>query len=128
MNGATDWLSFAAEDLQVAELALAAHLYNQVCFHAQQCAEKTLKAWLVHHGQPAPRVHQMGLLLGLCPRPFPFSVALEMDILTLDRFYIPTRYPDALPGILPHGLPAEADAQEALATARQVWEAINGSM
>ena len=36
MNGATDWLSFAAEDLQVAELALTADLYNQVCFHAQQ--------------------------------------------------------------------------------------------
>ena len=128
MNGATDWLSFAAEDLQVAELALAADLYNQVCFHAQQSTEKALKAWLVHQGQPAPRVHQMGLLLGLCPRPLPFPAALEIEILTFDRFYIPTRYPDALPGALPHGLPTEVDAREALATARQVWEAINRSV
>jgi HEPN domain-containing protein len=51
-----------------------------------------------------------------------------MDILTLDRFYIPTRYPDALPGALSEGLPTEADATEALAIARQVWEAINGAV
>lgn len=36
--------------------------------------------------------------------------------------------PDALPGALPHGLPTEADAQEALTTARQVWEAINAGV
>lgn len=59
MSGASDWLAFASEDLQVAELTLASHLYNQVCFHAQQCTEKALKAWLVHHGQPPPRTHQM---------------------------------------------------------------------
>jgi HEPN domain-containing protein len=51
MNGANDWLAFAAEDLQVAELTLTSDLYNQVCFHAQQCTEKALKAWLVHQGQ-----------------------------------------------------------------------------
>ena len=90
--------------------------------------EKALKAWLVHQGQPALRVHQMGLLLGLCPRPLPFPAALEIEILTLDRFYILTRYTDALPGALLHGLPIEVDAQEALATAREVWEAINGSV
>ena len=37
-----------------------------------------------------------------------------------ERFYIPTRYPDALPGALPEGLPGREDAEEALATARQV--------
>lgn len=70
----------------------------------------------------------MSLLLKLCPRPLPFPAELEMDILTLDRFYIPTRYPDALPGALSEGLPTEADATEALAIARQVWEAINGAV
>ena len=42
----------------------------------------------------------------------------------LDRFYIPTRYPDALPGSLPQGLPRQADAEQAPRVARQVFDAI----
>lgn len=38
----------------------------------------------------------------------------------LDRFYIPTRYPDALPGALPDGLPNQKDAEEALEVAQRV--------
>ena len=44
------------------------------------------------------------------------------DIQLLDRFYIPTRYPDALPGALPDDLPTRQDAEQALATAQQVFE------
>ena len=38
------WLAFAHEDLRVAEIALPEGLFNQVCFHSQQCVEKALKA------------------------------------------------------------------------------------
>ncbi len=43
------WLIFAEEDLKVAEIVLREGLYNQACFHAQQCAEKALKAALLAH-------------------------------------------------------------------------------
>ncbi len=33
--------------------------------------------------------------------------------------YIPTRYPDALPGMQPDGMPGQDDAREALALARE---------
>ncbi len=128
MSEAADWLRFAGEDLQVAEWAMSASLYNQVCFHAQQCVEKALKAWLVHHNLVSPKAHQMSILLTLLPRPLPFSAEVEAGILTLDRFYIPTRYPDALPGALPEGMPEVADADEALTLARQVLAAINASL
>ena len=124
MSEAADWLRFAAEDFQVAEWALSASIYNQTCFHAQQCVEKTLKAWLLHNGLPAPRVHQMSVLLGLAPPPLPFSIEVEEGIIGLDRFYIPTRYPDALPGSLPEGMPASSDATEALMLAQQVLASI----
>ena len=42
----------------------------------------------------------------------------------LDRFYIPTRYPDALPGMLPDGFPGQRDAQEALDLAKQTLEQV----
>jgi len=48
------------------------------------------------------------------------AIAVELQL--LDRFYIPTRYPDALPGILPEGLPDAQDAAQALDLARQTLE------
>jgi HEPN domain-containing protein len=111
------WLQFAREDLKMAELAMQARIYNQVCFHAQQCAEKAIKSLMTDQGQLPPRTHLLGDLLALLhPNPLA-SFALEVQL--LDRFYIPTRYPDALPGSLPEGLPDETDAQEALATAQR---------
>jgi len=48
----------------------------------------------------------------------------KLKIQLLDRFYLPTRYPDALPGNFPEGLPTRTDAEEALAVARQVLETV----
>jgi HEPN domain-containing protein len=107
---------------RIAELAMTENLYNQVCFHVQQCAEKTTKALLIAQGQTPPRAHRLGDLVNLLdPNPLT-AIALEVQL--LDRFYIPTRYPDALPGSLLEGLPDASDAQEALAVARQVFKAI----
>jgi HEPN domain-containing protein len=51
MREADRWLAFAREDLRIAELAMNEGLYNQVCFHAEQCVEKVLKAWLAKKGK-----------------------------------------------------------------------------
>jgi len=39
---------------------------------------------------------------------------------TMDQYYIPTRYPDALPGSFPEGLPGKEDAEEAVLLASRV--------
>jgi len=74
--------------------AVSEGIFNQVCFHAQQCVEKAIKGWLEAQGQSPPRTHRMADLLALV------STDLMGEIydalLLLDRFYIPTRYPDAL--------------------------------
>jgi HEPN domain-containing protein len=63
-------------------------------------------------------MHTLSHLLSLlAPNPFK---SLVFQIQLLDRYYIPTRYPDAIPGQLPDRLPNEADAREALDTARAV--------
>lgn len=116
------WLRFSREDLQVAELAMQANIYNQVCFHAQQCTEKAIKGLLLLQSKTPPRTHRLGDLLSLLePNPFILS---SLEIQLLDRFYIPTRYPDVLPGALPEGLPERNDAEEALVIARRVLETV----
>jgi HEPN domain-containing protein len=118
MSDPASWLRLAREDLRMAEWAQSEAIHNQACFHAQQCAEKAVKAWLAHTGITPPRIHQLTVLVSLLPH------ALEDEdaagLMLLDRFYVPTRYPDALPGSLEDGLPDESDAVEAVTTARAV--------
>ena len=105
---ARHWLTFARQDLRMAELALSEEIYNQACFHAQQCAEKAAKGYLEQLGRSPPRTHLMSDLLALLPADA--LNPLESALLALDRFYIPTRYPDALPGTLADGLPRRRSA------------------
>ena len=124
MNEAGDrWLEFARQDLQMAELALGEGIYNQVCFHSHQCVEKCLKAALANQGRMPPRTHSIVDLLGLLPTDY--LEELREDLEQIDIYYIPTRYPDALPGSLPDGLPGREDAEEAILTARACWRKVS---
>jgi HEPN domain-containing protein/predicted nucleotidyltransferase len=116
---AARWLAFAAEDLRMVELALQESLFNQACFHAQQCAEKSLKAAFASRGDLIPRTHALVDLLERLPEDVRARFAgLSDQLRQLDQFYVPTRYPDALPGSLPSGLPQRSHAEMALATAK----------
>lgn len=102
----------------MAELAFADEIYNQACFQAHQAVGKALKGCLEAQGQVPPRTHK---LTDLIRRVRGLTLTdLEDQLLKMDRFYIPTRYPDALPGMLPEGWPGERDAREALELAREV--------
>src|SRR3972149_7110635 len=89
------WIDFAGEDLLVAELTLKEGINNQVCFHSQQCVEKVLKGFIIFKGKIHPQSHKLADILSKIPKS-PFD-DLRDEILLLDRFYISTRYPDALP-------------------------------
>lgn len=112
------WVYFARENLQMAEIAVREGIWNQACFNAQQCVEKMLKAVLADRESPVPRTHSMADLMELIADNRFDDIAA--DIRALDRFYIATRYPDALPGALPEGLPGSDEAGEALELAKRV--------
>lgn len=116
------WFEFAKQDLKMAEIALIEKLYNQVCFHCQQAAEKFLKGYLMNQNKEVPKIHFLDELLNLCICLDKGFEALREYCSELEDYYIPTRYPDALPGILPEGLPDEKDAQEALEFLRKIMD------
>jgi HEPN domain-containing protein len=73
-----DWLRHAAADLALAQVPLPEHgLYNTLCFHAQQAAEKSLKAVLISHGIEPPKVHSLTRLLDLLPTEFQSNQQLQ---------------------------------------------------
>ncbi|MDI9570608.1 MAG: HEPN domain-containing protein [Pseudomonadota bacterium] len=119
------WLDFAEQDLQMAELALHEGIYNQVCFHSHQCIEKCLKAELANMNQKPPRTHSIVDLLGLLPPGRVGDLGEELEL--IDIYYIPTRYPDALPGSLPDGLPDKDEAMQAISVARACWQIVSAT-
>ena len=44
------------------------------------------------------------------------------ELALASAIYIPTRYPEALPGMTPEGLPTRQDAEEAVAFLRQALD------
>ena len=89
------WLQHARSDLQLGRVALRARdvLPEGACFHAQQCAEKALKALLLHRGIPFPRTHGIEVLLDLL-KAHGVSIPNGVDeAFALSEYAIQTRYP-----------------------------------
>jgi HEPN domain-containing protein len=69
--------------------------WDIVSFHAQQAAEKTLKALLIYHGQSPQRTHDCTILLTDCLQYAPSLGALRRDCSRVSRYGVAPRYPDA---------------------------------
>jgi HEPN domain-containing protein len=66
-----EWLVFADEDLLLARGAMnmpgrQGPPYRLIAYHARQCAEKHLKAYLVGYGMDFPYTDNISTLLELC--------------------------------------------------------------
>lgn len=101
---AARWLTQAATDLDAAR-ALQERFAALACFHAQQAAEKALKSVLYATGQRVVLGHALSALGDAVQRHSSDYAEFRAEVAKLDRFYIPTRYPN--------GLPIEADPASA---------------
>ena len=118
------WLEKAEHDFLNIDnnLAAADIPWDTVCFHAQQAAEKILKGFLVHHGQPLSRTHDLVALLDACAGISPSLASLEQHCRKLNYFAVSSRYPDDL------FQPGENEGRELLAAARRVQAQILASL
>ena len=64
-----------------------------MCFHAQQCAEKNLKAYLQEHDWDIPKIPKLLDLLKLCKEVDTSLEILLPDLTELERFSVNIRYP-----------------------------------
>ena len=117
-----EWLFYALSDLRSAEQS---DINHQVCFHSQQTAEKSLKAVLAWKNQVIPKTHSIWNLTNTVIKTVA-NLSNKESLLDkarfLDQFYVPSRYPDALPGSLPEGLPSSSDAQKSLVAANRFYQ------
>jgi HEPN domain-containing protein len=105
-----EWVQKGEGDFATARRELRARRapnYDAVCFHAQQCAEKYLKARLQEEDIPFGRTHNLPSLLDLLLPIEPSWEILRPHLRTLTAFAIEFRYPGE-----------SADK----ATAREAWQ------
>jgi HEPN domain-containing protein len=114
------WLSKASDDLRAAELLLTAD--SPVCwvaaFHAQQAAEKLLKALLTHERVEYERSHNIDYLLDLCVLVEPRLAELRESANTLTDYAVDSRYP------LARQDPTLLEAKQAVETAKEVRDLV----
>jgi HEPN domain-containing protein len=123
-NLAQRWLSTATDDLVSARILRDAGRHAHACFLAQQSGEKAVKA-MWYSVDADPWGHSVQKLL----QDFPCKGELsDLDTWTangsdLDKFYIPTRYPNGLPDLTPHAVYGTRDSERAVGKAGSLLKA-----
>ncbi len=116
------WLRQAERDLDDARYAFNGERYNLACFLAQQASEKAVKGYLYAQGVEMARGHSVR---ELCTDAAAFDQAfadMGREAAPLDQYYIPTRYPNGLPGGVPFEAYTVHDGKRALALAERVLD------
>ncbi len=111
-----EWVRKADSDLLCIRNNVAASEvpWDAVCFHAQQAAEKMLKAFLVFNLQTPKRVHDLLALLDACAAIEPGLAVLKPACERLNALGAEIRYPGA------PELRAEVDGLQAASLAAEV--------
>ncbi|GAY26132.1 hypothetical protein ATG_13350 [Desulfurococcaceae archaeon AG1] len=94
--------------------------YSKACFFSHQAAEKALKALMIKRLGIYDPIHSVAELLRRLSRSIEIEEGLIEKGELLDRFYIPTRYPNAWPWGAPHKHYTKEDAEKALLYADEV--------
>jgi len=121
------WLETAEGDLEAARILAERGMFAHTCFHAQQAGEKAVKAvWYLADADPwGHSIKKLIEDLAAVAPAFHARLALLIrEGTVLDRFYIPTRYPNGLPDITPQEAFLSEDAASAVELARKLIAAV----
>ena len=114
-----EWVDKAEGDWASAQREVRARKapnYDAACFHAQQCAEKYLKARLQEAGASFGRTHDLPTLLAIALTIEPTWSALKPDMLVLTDFAVEYRYPGSSA--------TKTEARDAVARCRRIRAAV----
>ena len=114
------WFRKAQIDLRGAQIDLAANppLLEDVVFHCQQAAEKTLKGFLTWHDRPFRKTHDLGELGQQCTQLDPLlePVCRRAEPLTVYAWVF--RYPG------PTEEPSRREAEDAMTVAGELLQSV----
>ena len=119
------WLLLADGDLKTAkdEFDTENPVTNTICFHAQQCVEKYLKAFLTFVQEPFGKTHDIAHLIELCKRhDSTFENLYSLKAHKLTRYAVIIRYPDEF------YVPSMQEAKHSIEIAEEVKNFVSKKM
>ncbi|MEM3109533.1 MAG: HEPN domain-containing protein [Candidatus Bathyarchaeia archaeon] len=119
------WMRSSRMTLESARGDLERGDYNWACFKAHQAAEFAVKALLHGLGLPA-HGHGVSKLLMELPEGLEAHGMLR-EAKALDKYYVPTRYPDAWAEGTPEDYYTGEDAEEAVGYAKKIIDKVEHS-
>jgi HEPN domain-containing protein len=117
-----EWLTRANSDLRACGALVAGELPAEAVFHAQQCAEKALKAFLTWNQTPFKKTHDLRVLRQLCLPFIKTPIAHLEDAEKLTKYAWRFRYPGA-----PYS-PDREEAERAMRMASLLLDAITADL
>lgn len=116
---AVEWLKYAEGDLKSAQvLGIAENIpFRNVCYLAQQCVEKSLKALLILSNSDIIRTHDLDTLLLRLPDEMQ-KLFSEYDLSWLSEWSVEARYPGDWPEV------TFAEANQAIGIAKDIYELV----
>jgi len=116
-----DWIKQAIRDLKTADEVAKSGSFEWSCFVAQQAAEKAVKA-VFQKLNAAAWGHSVLDLMKILSNKVSVSEELVNCARSLDRYYVPTRYPNSFDSGSPYEYFTGKDAEHALVCSRRIIE------
>jgi len=88
-----DWLRHARSDLELAKVKRPKDvMFEELCFHTQKAAEKSLKSVLIYNKMPINKTHNLRTLVDMMPESISIPEYLD-EAAGLTDFAVIARYP-----------------------------------
>ena len=117
-NIADEWFRYSENDLIVARHCFEALYPKQTeiaGYHCQQCAEKSLKAFLLFNDVEPPKIHDLRVLCKMCQDVDSSFAELVILCAHLNPYGVAARYPDDIS-------PSEEMTKIAINEAQRIYE------
>ncbi len=120
-----DWINQAEKDLKAAEELMKDESFEWSCFVAQQAAEKAIKA-VFQNLNAAAWGHSIFDLMRILSKKVEVNEELLNCARSLDRYYVPTRYPNSFESGSPYEYFTRRDAENGIVCSRRIIEFCKG--
>ena len=88
-----EWLNRAFSDLAIAQTRIEGAYLEDICYHAQQCAEKAFKAVLLHRQGSFPYIHDLAELVNRIEQSGLAVPECIREVVSLTEYAVEGRYP-----------------------------------
>jgi len=120
-----DWMNQAERDLKVAEELMKDESFEWSCFVAQQATEKAVKA-VFQKLNAVAWGHSIFDLMRILSMRVVVNERLLDCARSLDKYYVPTRYPNSFESGSPYEYFTRRDAEDAIVCSRRIIEFCKG--